>query len=109
MKKPIQLRILFILNLLLVAICFVFYAIAKSKGNIGGLAPNTVLYTAISYTVLFVALVTAIKRLSLTGLRIVITLVFLVSIPASAFIGMFIAILSMVLSFHKKIKQYFNQ
>lgn len=109
MKKPIQLRIIFILNALLVLICFAFYGVAKSKGSVGGISPNTVLYTAISYVALFTALVTSIKKFNLIALRVTLVLVFAASIPATAIIGLVISVITFVLSFHKKIKQYFNQ
>ena len=106
MKKPTPLRVIFILNLLLVIICFVFFAFAQSKGNVAGVPAKAILYTAISYTVLFIGLVISIKKFSLLAVRIVILLVFLASIPASAFIGMVISIISMILSFNKKVKLY---
>lgn len=107
-QKPGQLRAIFILNLLLVIICFTFYYFASSKGNVGGVPAKTILYTAISYTVLFGGLVVSIKKFSLMGLRAVNILVVLVSAPSVAVIGIVIGLISFGLSFHKKVKMYFN-
>jgi hypothetical protein len=109
MKKPIQLRTIFILNLILVIICYIFFGVASSKGSVGGLKPTAILYTTISYSALFIALIAAIKKFNLLAFRTVIALVFLVSIPTTAIIGMVIAIISLVISFHNKIVSYFNQ
>lgn len=109
MKKPTPLRVLFILNLLLVIICFTFYGFAQSKGNVAGVPSNYILYTAIAYTILFIALITSIKNFSLLAVRIIIVLVFLVSTPTLAIIGMVISMISFVLTFNRKIKAYLNQ
>ncbi|MEQ6124500.1 hypothetical protein AAON49_09885 [Pseudotenacibaculum sp. MALMAid0570] len=109
MKKPTPLRILFILNLLLVIICFVFYGFAQSKGNVAGVPASSILYTAIAYTLLFIGLITSIKSFSLLGVRIVVLLVFAVSTPTLAFIGMVISIISFILTFNRKVQAYLNQ
>ena len=106
MKKPTTVKIIFILNFLLVIICFVFFGFAQSKGNVAGVPARTILYTAISYTILFLGLIISIRRFHLISLRIVLTLIFLVSIPATAFIGMIISTISLILSFNKKVKLY---
>ena len=106
MKKPTSLRVIFILNLLLVIICFVFFGFAYTKGNVAGVPASTILYTAISYTILFISLIVAIKRFHLISVRIILALVFLVSIPSIAVIGMVISTISLILSFNKKVKLY---
>ena len=113
-KKPIQLRVIFILNALLMFLPFVFYyAITNdlfeppSKGG-SELNPSWMLYTGIAYILLFPCLVACILKQNLTGLRIVIGLVALVSIPAGAYIGILFSIISMALSFSKPVKAFFN-
>lgn len=107
-KKPGQLRAIFILNLLLFIICFTFYGVAVSKGDVGGIPADLVLKTAIAYLILFALLVTAIIKKKLWGVRLVNITTILVSIPATALIGMVFAIISLGLTFHKKVKAYFS-
>ena len=107
-QKPGQLRAIFILNLLLFIICFLFYGVAVSKGDVGGIPADLVLKTAISYVVIFMLIVVAILKKSLIALRSLHVATILVSIPATAIIGMVFAIISLVLSFHKNVKSYFN-
>ncbi len=109
MKKPIPLRIIFILNLLLVIVCYVFYFVFKSKDiELGKVNPEKILYTAISYTVIFAALVYSILNKKLLLVRICTILTFAVSIPTSAFIGIGVSIISFALTFHPKVKSYLN-
>lgn len=109
MKKPATLRAIFILNLLLVVICYVFFGFAQSKGNVAGVPAQHILYTAISYTLLFIGLVISIKKFSLLAVRIVIALVFLVSTLTVAVIGMVFSLVSFGLTFNRKVKAYLNQ
>lgn len=109
MKKPAPLRVIFILNLLLVILCYVFFGFAQSKGNVAGVPANHILYTAISYTLLFIGLIISIKTFTLLALRIVLVLVFLVSTPTVALIGMVISLVSFGLTFNRRVKAYLNQ
>lgn len=108
-KKPVTLRIIFILNLLLVIICFVFFGFAQSKGNVAGVPANHILYTAISYTLLFIGLIISIKKFSLLAVRIIVILIFLVSMPTVALIGMVISLVSFGLTFNRKVRAYLSQ
>ena len=109
MKKPTPLRVLFLLNLFLVVVCYVFYGFAQSKGNVAGVPATSILYTALASTVLFIGVITSIKKFSLGALRIVILLVLAASLPTLAFIGIAISIISFILTFNRKIKAYLNQ
>lgn len=109
MKKPTPLRVLFLMNLFLVIICYVFYAFAQSKGNVAGVPANSILYTALSYTALFVGVIASIKKFNLLALRIVILLILAVSLPTLALIGIAISIISFILTFHSKVKAYLHQ
>lgn len=108
--KPIPLRVIFILNALMMILPFVFYAVITSKGiEIGGLNPSWMIYTGIAYIASFAALVYFILKRNIQGARAIFGLNFLIAIPAGAYIGMGVAIISMLLSFFNgKVKHYFG-
>ncbi len=112
-KKPIPLRVIFILNALLIFLAFaIYYALSNDLFEPPGgksLNPAWVLYTAIGYIITFIALVTCILNKKLMALRAVIITVALISIPAGGFIGILFSIISFALSFNKKVLAYFNQ
>lgn len=106
--KPILLRIIFILNAFKALLAFGFYAVFTIKGiSIGGLDPTLILYTAIGYVATFAALVFFILRKSQLGTRIVHLVDVIISLPAGAYIGIVIAVVSFVIGFHGKVKAYF--
>lgn len=108
LAKPVPLRIIFILNALMMVLPFVFYAVITQKNiEIGGLNPIWMLYTAAGYIMSFVALVYFIRKRNITGLRVIILLNVLISLPAKALIGIGVAIISIGLTFTKKVKNYF--
>ena len=108
-KKPIQLRIIFILNALMMILPFIFYAVITSKGiTIGGIDPMWMIYTGLAYIASFILLIVAIYKRHLLAFRIVFILNILIAIPAKAFIGVGIAIISILISFHKNIKSFFS-
>lgn len=107
MKKPAILRVIFILNALLVLICFVFYFVAKTKGNLP-VAPENILYTAIGYVFNFSFIVASILKKKLSLLRTFILLIIAISFPTRAYIGILISLITFGLSFHKKVVAYFN-
>ena len=107
-KKPIPLRITFILNALMMILPFVFYfVITLNQIKVGTLDPNWMIYTGIAYIFSFILLVFFILTRNFTGYRIMFFVNILIAIPAGAFIGMVIALVSFGLSFNKKIKAYF--
>ena len=107
-KKPALLRVIFILNALMMILPFVFYYVFTSKDiSIDGLNPMYMVYTGIAYIISFILLVSFILRRNITGARIMFVLNIIIALPAGAYIGMLVAVLSMILSFTAKVKEYF--
>ena len=87
-QKPIQLRIIFILNALMMVLPFVFYYVFTTKEiTIGGLEPIYMVYTGIAYILSFALLVFFILSRNAIGFRIVFIINTLIALPASAYIG----------------------
>lgn len=107
-QKPIPLRVIFILNALMMILPFVFYYVITSTGKDLGIPPMYMIYTGVAYIVSFILLVFCILKKNITGLRIILILNFLIAMPAKAYLGFIIAFISIVLSFHKKVKAYFT-
>ncbi|MCP4296612.1 MAG: hypothetical protein GY786_13490 [Proteobacteria bacterium] len=109
-KKPISLRVVFILNALMGILPFVFYVVVTQKGiTIGGLDPIWMTYTGAGYIASFIILVTSILKKNLTLFRMMLFLNILIALPAKAYLGIVVAVVSIVLSFNKKIRAYFHQ
>ena len=107
-KKPIQLRLIFILNALMMFLPFGFYYVFTTKDiSIGGLDPIYMVYTGIAYILSFVLLVNFILKRNLLGARIIFFVNLLIALPASAYLGILVAIVSMALSFTSKVKAFF--
>lgn len=107
-KKPIPLRITFILNALMMVLPFVFYSVITTNNiQVGTLDPMWMLYTGMAYIASFALLVTFILRRNFSAYRTMFFINFVISIPAGAYIGMVVAIVSFGLSFNNKIKAYF--
>lgn len=107
-KKPIPLRVTFILNALMMILPFVFYTvISRNNIQIANLDPMWMIYTGLAYVASFIVLVSFILKRNFNGFRTLFFINFVIAIPASAYIGMLVAIVSFVLSFNKKIKAYF--
>ncbi len=109
-KKPIPLRIIFILNALMMFLPFVFYYVFTTRDiTVGNLDPMWMVYTGIAYIVTFIILVYFILNRNVIGARIIFLINILIAIPAGAYIGILIAIISLLLSFYnKKVLAYFN-
>ena len=108
-KKPVQLRIIFILNALMMVLPFVFYFVITSKGiTIGGIEPIWMVYTGLAYILSFILLILSIYKRNLMAFRAVFVLNILIAIPAKALIGVGFAIISILISFHKSIKGFFS-
>jgi len=106
--KPIPLRIIFILNALMTILPFVFYTVITTKEiEIGGLDPMVMIYTGIAYIVSFAFMIRFIIKRNYNGVRAIIILNSLIAIPAKAWIGIGVAIISFALTFNKKVKAYF--
>ena len=107
--KPIPLRIIFILNALMCILPFVFYLVITSKDiTIGGLDPKWMLFTGAAYIISFVILVRFILTQNYQGVRGIIILNILIALPAKAYIGIAVAIISFALTFNNKLKAFFH-
>ena len=107
LQKPYQLRIVFILNALLSILPFIFYYVFTTKEiSIGGLDPTYFIYTDIGYISSFILMLYSILNKKLLLFRVVFLLTILISLPTKAYIGILFALISLLLSFHKKIVNY---
>ena len=110
--KPLLLRVIFILNALKILltlgffVAFKFYAFEAGSLR-GDSAANLMLLTGLGYALTFAAIVASILNRNLTGMRAAIIADFAVSIPATAFIGFAIAVVSMALTFTRPVRAYF--
>ena len=106
--KPLPLRVIFVLNGIMTFLPFLFYAVITSRNiEIGGLNPIYMVYTGVGYIISFVALVHFILRRNIVGLRMVILINVLIAIPAKAYIGILVAVISAGLTFAPRVKDYF--
>lgn len=107
--KPIPLRVVFILNALMMFLPFIFYYVITSKEiTIGGLDPQIMIYTGIAYIISFIPLVYFIVKRNVIGFRIMFIVNVIIALPAKAYIGILVAIVSTLISFfNKKVKEYF--
>ena len=108
--KPIPLRVIFILNAFMAILPFVFYWVFSSKNiSVGDLNPMWMVYTGIAYLISFIVLVYCLKNRKLFGARSIFVANILIAIPAGAYIGILVAILSLGLSFfNQKVLAYFT-
>lgn len=109
MKKPVILRVLFILNAILMFLPFVFYyAFTKEELTSKGLEPIHMIYTGIGYIINFAIMVASILNKRIQIFRGIFLLTILISLPLKAYIGIAFGIISILLSFNSKIKLYFK-
>lgn len=109
-NKPIPLRVIFILNALMMILPFIFYYVFTTQNIVvGDLDPIYMVYTGIGYILSFGILVFFILRRNLCGARIIFFLNILIALPAGAYIGILVAIISLTLSFfNQKVLTYFE-
>jgi len=109
-KKPIALRVIFILNALMMILPFVFYGVFTSQNiTVGDLKPIWMVYTGIAYIISFIFLVYCLLNRIQLGARIIFVLNIIIAIPVGAYIGILVAIISLSLSFfNKKVLGYFE-
>lgn len=108
-KKPVQLRIIFLLNALMMFLPFVFYYVFTTNDiSIDGLDPMYMVYTGIGYIISFIVLVTSILKRNLMLFRIIFGINVLIAFPAGAYIGILIAVISIAISFNNKVKEFFS-
>ncbi|MBX2871276.1 MAG: hypothetical protein KTR30_04230 [Saprospiraceae bacterium] len=109
-KKPIPLRVIFILNALMTVLPFVFYYVFTTRNiTVGTLDPIWMVYTGMAYIISFVILVYFLSNRKQLGARIMFVINILIAIPAGAYIGILVAIISLALSFfNNKVLAYFS-
>jgi len=109
-NKPIPLRIIFLLNALMMILPFVFYYVFTTQNiTVGDLDPMYMVYTGVAYILSFAVLVFFLLKRNLWGARLTFILNTLIAIPAGAYIGILVAIVSLTLSFfNKKVLAYFK-
>ena len=109
-KKPLPLRIVFILNLFKILLAFGLYLYFSANNiQLGNVGPQIILYTMIGYIIMFGGIVFAILKRNMLMLRIVLFLDLLISLPATAIAGIAISVISLLLVFfNHKIKAYFS-
>ncbi len=110
LKKPIPLRVVFILNLFKIFLAAgLYYYFSTNDITLGSVGPQIILYTMFVYIALFIGIIITITKRNLTALKVVIFIDLLASIPATAFAGILISVISLLLLFFNgKIKAYFS-
>jgi hypothetical protein len=89
---------------------FVFYYVFTTKDiTVGTLDPMWMVYTGIAYIISFSILVYFLANRKILGARIMFIINILIAIPAGAYLGILVAIISLALSFfNKKVLAYFS-
>lgn len=86
-----------------------YYSIITKNIALEGINSIYIIYTGIVYIVSFAVLVTFILKKNLIGFRTIFIINLFVSLPVSAYIGVLVAIVSMMLSFTGKVTTYFEE
>lgn len=109
-KKPLALRVIFLLNALMMILPFGFYYVFTTQNiSVGDLDPMWMAYTGLAYMLSFAFLVYFLANRKLLGARIIFATNIIIAIPAGAYIGMLIAIISISLSsLNKQVLNYFK-
>ncbi len=107
-EKPGQLRLIFVLYLIKIILAFTAFTIFTIKGkSVNGVGAEIILYTAFGYIASFLALAYFILTKNLKGMRAVIVVDFIISLPSRAYVGLAFAVIAFALSWHSKVKQFF--
>lgn len=112
-NKPALLRVIFILNALKILLSFglfigfSYYGLEVGDKGGDGMA-TIILWTTLGYIVTFAVMVASILKRSILGARLAFVADVLISLPAQAFIGIVVAIISIGLSFTGPVKAYFS-
>ena len=109
-KKPAALRIIFLLNALMMVLPFGFYYVFVTNNiQIGNLDPIWMVYTGLAYIVSFTILVFFLVNRKIWGARGIFIINILIGIPAGAYIGILVAVISLVLSIiNRSVLTYFG-
>jgi len=107
-KKPIQLRIIFILNALMMFLPFLVYFLVTNNKIEMDVVPMHVIYTGIAYIISFGALVYCILNKKFFAFRTMFFINLLIALPVGVDGGIVVVIVSFVLSHTKQVKSFFN-
>ena len=109
--KPVSLKAIIYLNAFKILLSLGFFTVFTIKEiQLGNVGPELILYTTAGYTLMFIAILFFINNRNLWGLRIAIALDFAISIPATAFIGLTISFVSLLITFlSKAARDYFQK
>lgn len=106
--KPIQLRIIFILNALMMFLPFVVYYLVENDKIEMDVEPAHLIYTGIAYIVSFGILVYFILNKNLPAFRSMFFVNLLIAIPVGVDGGIIVAIVSFILVHTTQVKSFFN-
>ena len=107
-KKPIQLRIIFILNALMMFLPFLVHFLVTNNKIEMDVVPMYVIYTGIAYIISFGALVYCTVNRKFFAFRTMFVINLLIALPVGVDGGMVVAIVSFILSHTKQVKSFFN-
>ena len=107
-KKPIQLRIIFILNALMMFLPFLVYFLVTNNKIEMDVVPMHVIYTGIAYIISFGALVYCILNKKFFAFRTIFFINLLIALPVGVNGGIVVVIVSFILSHTKQVKSFFN-
>lgn len=109
LKKPIPLRVVFILNLFKIFLALgLFFYFSTNNIQLGDVGPQIILYTMFGYIATFAGIVWSILKRNMIALKSILFIDLLISLPARAIAGILIAVISLLLVFlNGKIKAYF--
>ena len=92
-----------------VFLSLVFFAAFTLKTGAAAGFPMIILYTSLAYAIMLLPIFYFLHKKHIWGLRATLVVDFLVSIPASAFIGFAISLISLGLTFSPKVKNWFSE
>ena len=107
-KKPIQIRIIFILNALMMFLPFFVYFLVTNNKIKMDVVPMHVVYTGIAYIISFGALVYCILNKKFFVFRAMFFINLLIALPVGVDGGIVVTIVSFILSHSKQVQSFFN-
>lgn len=108
-KKPTAVKCILGLNIFKLILSLTLFTVFTIKDiTVGAVSPDIILYTFLAYAALSIPIFIFANKRQVIGLRVALALDFLVSIPATAVAGFVISIVSLLITFGKAAKSYFN-
>ena len=106
-ERPASVRGVFLLTCLKILLSWGFFAVFAIRGDNPD-ATRTILYTALAYLALALPMFALIHKRSALGVRALLGLALLASIPARAGIGILLDLVCLGLTFRASARQYFR-